>query len=37
MTITSQACSAFVGAQHAAPLTPPLKQMETLPDTIEFA
>jgi hypothetical protein len=29
--------SVFVGAQHAAPLTPPLKQTETLPDTIEFA
>jgi hypothetical protein len=37
MMITPHGRSAFVGAQHAAPLTPPLKQMETLPDTMEFA
>jgi len=37
MTRVPHVGSAFVGAQHAAPPTPPLKQMETLTDTIEFA
>jgi hypothetical protein len=37
MMLTAHVGSAFVGAQHAAPLTSQREQMEILPDTMEFA